>query len=612
MAKRKTHEEVVTEIGSIAPDIEVIGTYINGRTKLKIKYNSCNHEHYIVPKAFLSGRTRSTCSICTGNKNTKTHETFVSEVAAINPDLVILDTYTGGRVKLRVKLKPKPGNCTHEWLIEPTRLLYSEHTGITCPTCCPNTRKKTHETFVSEVAAINPDIEVLGTYINGRTKLSIRSVVCGHEWVVLPRDFLHQHCGSKCPTCTPITKSQEKFTAEVSAVNSDLEVLGTYKNAHTTLTIKSKVCKHEWEIRPSNFLSGRIGSKCPICLPAGTKPHEVFVQEVESLYPALEVLGKYKGAKCRLQVKSGECGHTWYIEPNGFLSRGANSTCPTCNPKGSSKGERELATWISHYVRIEENTRILDGKEIDIFIPERNLGLEYNGEYWHSDQLKGKNYHIDKTILAKKKGITLIHIFEHEWLNKQEIVKSRILSILGKTYSIGARNCVIKEIPFPKDFLNENHIQGAGSVSKHNIGLYYLDMLVAVMTLSKPRFNSNYEYELIRYCSLTGVTVVGGASRLLRYFIKQHNPLNIISYSDKRWSIGNLYLQLGFVYSHTSDPNYFYFRNGDIVTRYKAQKHKLKDLVPEHYNPEQTETEIMTNAGYLKVYDCGIDVWAYG
>src|SRR3990167_859381 len=529
----------------------------------------------------------------------KTHGAFIAEVAVKAPNIEVLGTYVNNKTKLKVR-----GVCGHEWDILPTNFL-SQGAGMKCLACSPTI--KSHKTFAAEVAVKAPGLEILGTYINNRTRLPVEGM-CGHEWSIQPNHLLSQGWGAKCPTClTGNTKPHKTFVAEVFEITPRLEVLETYTRAISNVRIMDKYCGHEWTVLPHNLLSHGTGAKCPTCNTTA-KTHKTFVAEVFEINQHLEILGTYINNKTRLLVK-GICGHEWSIQPHDFCYKGSGSRCPTCSPTGTSKGERALADFIEKHAKVSRNTRILGGKEIDILVPDYNLAIEYNGEYWHSK--KDKNYHLDKTLAAKAQGITLIHIFEHEWLQKQEIVKSRIMSMLSKSYSVGARACILKEIPFPKEFLNDNHIQGAGTASKHNIGLYFEGFLVAVMTFSKPRFNHNYEYELVRYCSITGITVIGGAGKLLKYFLKTYSPKNnnIVSYSDKRWSTGNLYKQLGFSYLRTSLPNYSYYKGNEIISRYKAMKHKLADLVPYHYKPELTETEIMTNAGYLKVYDCGNDVW---
>ena len=128
------------------------------------------------------------------------------------------------------------------------------------------------------------------------------------------------------------------------------------------------------------------------------------------------------------------------------------------------------------------------------------------------------------------------------------------------------------------------------------------------MSFSTPRFTDKYKYELVRFCNKLNTSVVGGASKLLKYFRNKYKG-SIISYSNKSWSIGDLYKKLGFSYSHTSSPNYRYYKGLNSLSRYACQKHKLKDMFPDLYDLDKTEDQIMSEAKYLKVYDSGNDVW---
>ena len=181
---------------------------------------------------------------------------------------------------------------------------------------------------------------------------------------------------------------------------------------------------------------------------------------------------------------------------------------------------------------------------------------------------------------------------------------------------IYARKCQIKELKYNqvKDFLIENHLQGA-CTSKINLGLFYNDELVEVMTFSKPRFNRNYDYELLRLCSKRYISIIGGASKLFKYFITNHSGCSVISYANRRFSNGNIYRQLGFKELKASNPNYFYCKGDIILTRYQCQKHKLKDLynkgILNEYDSELTEFEIMERNLYFRLYDCGNLVFEY-
>ena len=244
----------------------------------------------------------------------------------------------------------------------------------------------------------------------------------------------------------------------------------------------------------------------------------------------------------------------------------------------------------------------LDGKEIDIYIPDKNLGIEFNGNLWHSNHEKfgvSSNYHQEKSLLAQRKGIQLIHIWEWEWNNskQQEIIKSLIKSKLGFFIKkIYARKCVIKELDYKTyaQFCNENHLQGECG-AKVKLGLFYNGELVQIMSFGVPRFTDKYEWEIIRECSKLGYCIIGGKERLWKYFLKKHIPNNCISYCDFSKFIGDSYLRLGFKKLNLNKPGFVWWDNKlNIIflrTPWKHQEYK--------------------EAGYLKIFDAGqlVFVW---
>ena len=252
------------------------------------------------------------------------------------------------------------------------------------------------------------------------------------------------------------------------------------------------------------------------------------------------------------------------------------------------------------------------GKELDIYIPDYNLAIEYDGLMFHSEgefihpKFNGpdKNYHLKKTELCLENNIQLFHIFEGEDL---DLWLSMINSKLGLNNKIFARKCIIKELKSKEtiEFLNENHLQGFCH-AKINVGLFYEDKLVSVMSFSEPRFNKKYEYELIRFASKRNYTVIGGASKLWKYFVNKYNPNSVITYANRRFSNGDLYYKLGFTFIEKTQPNYFYFKHGDLklYNRVKFQKHKLKNIL-EIYDENLSEAENMFNNDYRRIYDCG-------
>jgi len=291
--------------------------------------------------------------------------------------------------------------------------------------------------------------------------------------------------------------------------------------------------------------------------------------------------------------------------------------CTICNPtdeKQVSGLELDLINFVSSLVGIETRDRkVLNGKELDILIPTKNLAIEFNGLYWHSDIYKDKNYHLNKTIDCNKKGINLLHVFEDEWLEKSDIVKSIIKNKLGVwNKRIYARNCEIRVVDKSeeKSFLNSNHIQGFVG-SSISYGLYRKDELISIMTFGGLRKSLGYNskegsYEMLRFCNKLNYNVVGGASKLFKHFVKINNPKEIISYSDNRYFDGSLYGKLGFEFIEETKPNYFYVINHNRENRFKYRKDVL---VKEGFDKSLTEKEIMKSRGYNRIWDCGNKKW---
>jgi hypothetical protein len=211
--------------------------------------------------------------------------------------------------------------------------------------------------------------------------------------------------------------------------------------------------------------------------------------------------------------------------------------------------------------------------------------------------------------LCIEKNIQLIHIWEDDWIFKNEIVKSMVLNKLGKTTNkIYARNCEIKELnnKLVKEFLDTNHIQGF-STSSIKVGLYYENELVSLMTFGKKRKFMNLkseegEFELLRFCNKLNTNVIGGASRLFSYFIKNYSFTEITTYADRSHSNGNLYKQLGFDFVGKTKPNYYYIINNKRKYRFGFRK---DILVKEGFDPNKTECEIMLDRGIYKIFNSG-------
>jgi hypothetical protein len=333
----------------------------------------------------------------------------------------------------------------------------------------------------------------------------------------------------------------------------------------------------------------------------------------------LELLDKYKG------VKDNEGNIIYYnfkhtLSGNNFIDHVACGRLPIYKDPnetiGISNSEKELQSFLKEITSSEiifNNRKLVKGFEIDIYIPEYNIAIEFNGLRWHSEAMgKTKEYHINKTNECEKQSIKLIHIFEDEWTYKKDIVKSRIKHLINKSErKVYARKCIIKPIDnkTKNQFLNNNHIQGEDK-SKIKYGLYYNDELVSVITfgsLRKITGNTNItdHYELIRFCNKLNISVIGGFSKLLKNFIKENQPKQIISYADRRWSAGNLYEKNNFKFMHDTPPNYWYMKHYNYREhRFKYRKSELPKLL-NIYNSSLSEWENMKNNKYDRIWDCG-------
>lgn len=283
-------------------------------------------------------------------------------------------------------------------------------------------------------------------------------------------------------------------------------------------------------------------------------------------------------------------------------------SCPICYSK-ASKPEREVCDFIKEIYngKIIENSRdIIPPLELDIYLPEINLAIEFDGLYWHSIEHKEKEYHLKKSELAENVGIQVLHIFEDEWRDKQEIVKNIIKFKLGLIKKIYARETIFKEINTKdaKDFLNSIHIDGFHG-AKYHFGLYYNEELVAVMSIGKSRYNKNYTWEIVR--AGYKYRIVGGLSKLLKNFKRLYEG-SIITYANRRFFDGHGYISVGFEFINNSEQNYYYTDYYNRFSRVNFQKHKLSNKL-DFFDEHLTEKENMLLNGYSIIYDVGNKVF---
>jgi Zn ribbon nucleic-acid-binding protein/uncharacterized protein with PIN domain len=346
-------------------EFEILGEYINSTTPT-LHRHSCGYEWNITPNRIIQRRS---CPKCSG-KLKKTTESFKEEVKAlVGDDYIVLGEYVNNKTKILMK----HNTCGHEYEVRPDSFTSD---GRRCPICSLN--RKPHEKFVKEVKElVGDEYTVLGKYVRNSTKILIRHNDCDYEWEVSPTHFL---AGSRCPYCAN-RKTIDEFKNEVySLVGDEYTVLGEYINNKTHIKMKHNVCGLEWDTLPTNFISR--DARCPKCAGKLKRTTEEYKEIVKNLVgDEYDVLGEYVNTGIKVLTKHNTCGHEYEVRPDDFI-RGRR--CPKCANTGISNLEKEIGEYIKNIYDGEikfNDKEILSGLEVDIYIPDLKIAIEFDGLY---------------------------------------------------------------------------------------------------------------------------------------------------------------------------------------------------------------------------------------
>lgn len=264
-----------------------------------------------------------------------------------------------------------------------------------------------------------------------------------------------------------------------------------------------------------------------------------------------------------------------------------------------STPEQEIKELLKE-ILLRKDRKILKGQEIDLYSEEHKIGIEFNGDYWHSDKFKDKNYHCNKSKLAQEKGVFLFHIFEYEWYN--EHIKKLIIAKLNQLFKINqtiisADTCSIKEVTLKdKDIFLQNYCLQGSDNSSVCLGLYFNNELIFLMTFIK----SNQEYwELSRYCCKNNYIVLNGANKVFNYFLRTYNPKLIFSFTNIAKENGDVQKSLGFIVNKILKPEYCLTNETITLTQEFCKLNNIKIDADLKYMK------------FKKVYDCGKVKWVW-
>lgn len=456
-------------------------------------------------------------------------------------------------------------------------------------------------------------------YINADTKICVTCSVHG-DFYILP---FHHLNGQGCPKCKGKNFTQDEIITKFKKIHGD-----KYDYSKVIFNkIKEKVCiicpEHgEFWQTPQKHLNGQGCPKCGI-----KKRTENSVLDIKTFTNRANIVHNYKynydlvnfkNLHSKIQIRCPKHGFFEQIAYDHLNGHG----CPICGQQ-TSNAENEITEFIKELgLSVETRVRnIIYPYELDIYIPSKNIAIEYDGLRWHSDQFKeDKNYHINKTELCEKQNIKLFHIFEDEWIECSEKIKSKLKQILGYNKNLPkilARKCKIQIInnEIGCEFLIKNHVQGFSRSSIY-LGCFYNEELVGVMSFKRERKGSD-KWELTRFATDITKHCVGVGGKLFKYFIKNYSPTEVKSFADRRWTLdknNNLYTKLGFKLDKILKPDYKYVIE-NINKRFHKFNFRKKILHNKYGLPlTMTETEMCNQIKAHKIWDCGLYkyIWKKG
>lgn len=204
----------------------------------------------------------------------------------------------------------------------------------------------------------------------------------------------------------------------------------------------------------------------------------------------------------------------------------------------------------------------------------------------------------------------LVHLWEDVWLSKRLQVLSRVRSFLGLNQTFHGRKAKAVELDSKTahQFLDQHHLQGYIHAKQH-FGLIYQDELLAVASFSGARKmkNKGADYqsaELVRFASADGLTIVGGLSKLIQFFIRQLKLNDLMTYADRDWSLGKGYDKLGFDFAEATASAYLYV-NRETLARYFPHRLPKKVLMAFEAQNDLNLNDFLALNGYVRLFNTG-------
>ena len=602
---------------------------IKGLKATQKAYLKCNAGHVWSIAARDVYRRGTVCPYCSGRKAIP----GVSDAVSLNPFLFQQwdNHHNGGSIPSDLL----PGSHTvYGWVCDKGHsFTRSLRENIKLSGRCPYCSGHRAIPGVSDVATVYPrildywddnlnNISIDSLLPQSNKKVTLRCPDMGHTWDVSVQVFVARDVS--CPIC-----SNKKVLSGFNDLATTHPILAGMWSNNNTITPQEVtygsgktaefVCGlgHAWKATINNMPPD--GSGCPICANqkvlagyndfASCAPQELLEQwDVENNTVAPHDIVVKSDRKIHWVCDKGHDAHRWVSSPKE-RSYGKGK-CPVCYGRVSI-GEKELYGYIVDILGDEavttNNRSIIAPYELDIYVPDRGIAIEYNGLYWHTESAgRDRNYHYNKWKSCKDAGIQLITIWEDEWRDNKPLVEKMIahkLGVVGDTRIFARKTTVVQvESSVARKFCDEHHIQGSSNGSVY-FGLE--DREGELVAVSVWRKNKDALY-LERYC--TSATVVGGMGKLLKTgktWAKNNDCYRIVTFADHQVSDGNLYEKLGFVVDKELSPDYRYLVSGQRKHKFGYRIRRFQSDPELLYREGYTETQLAQLNGLERVWDCG-------
>lgn len=512
-------------------------------------------------------------------------------------------------------------------------------------------------------------LKVVGKFITAGDHTDIECLLCGNVFNATPKSKMQnfkRYRKAGCPKCTwtarydPVNHNNERRMRDMG-----YEIISEYTGLYEDIEVINNKCScgRSWKTKPAALLTGRA-----FCRPCNDDRKRKLMYEcnMERTSNALKKLSGFQKYLKTVRVLSEQtyrdneqkltlggklvrgkgkyhldhiipitfcyanaipedvCAHVENLQLlNEFDNISKSKTITSRIPnifKHHLTSERLIRDFV-HTISSQTKQPCVTWESFGVFdaqiyYPNKNLAISLiTFELYREQSLKNKYFLRNTMQELAGRGVRTIFVLENEWVYNQELVLLKIKHILGENtaQSIYGRSCTTVEIsPQTKSqFLMNNHIQG-NDKSNINLGLYYHDELVSVMTFSRPKIfmrgkNTGQQkiFELSRFATSSKYRVVGAFSKLLKHFQLSHDYTLVYSFADLRWSEGGMYVINGFELAGKIPSDYAYIVDGQLKHRWGFRKDMLRENFPHVYQEDKTEYQIMLNLGYDRIWDCG-------